>query len=171
MFKYYPSTVRYQSTGRRGPQLNFSPALRAQSSPSLWPDLCCSGMQLIYQKGWRWSRTTALTPVLRGPLPFKGRMENQTIPFLPPCPWSGQGSRQMPRAAYTPACLALPGWAWTPAPRPQAHLSSAGGENYAAPNRIPTWGLPHLSTVNVHLVLTSQQGDAETKACASVQHY
>lgn len=41
-FKYYLDTVGYQSTIRRGPQLNFFPALGVQSSPLLQPDLCCS---------------------------------------------------------------------------------------------------------------------------------
>lgn len=66
--------------------------------------------------------------------------------------------------------LAPPGWARAPAPWPHAHLPSTGGENDVPWNRVPTWGGLHPSTVNAHLLSTSQQGDAETKAHASVQH-
>ena len=92
MFKYYSNTVRYQRTCRRGPQLSFLPALGAQSSPPLQPDLCCPWMKLTCQKGWRrWSRATALTLVPWGPLPFTGRVENPSYSFPSPLPmvWPG----------------------------------------------------------------------------------
>lgn len=51
-----------------------------------------------------------------------------------------------------------------------AHISSNMG-NICSSKQDPLWGVPHLSTGTVHLLLTRQQGDAQTKACASVQHY
>lgn len=116
----------------------FCSALRAQSDPSACHEACCSWMELMYQKELRrWSRTTALTLVLWGPLSFKGRVEKQTLLFLHHwlivCSVFKADTTCSLDTSLLGTARMHPG---------SCHVSSTAGGNYTFQNRIPTQGAP-----------------------------